>query len=117
MMRRNFALALMLLSMLWQSLAIGGQAAAFADVHEVAHMAMHSLSEAHHHHDDGSVVQDDSDESRQHVVADGGVSSPFLWAVTSFSLIPTGSARPPMMDEWPLPPPVLDGPRRPPRLS
>lgn len=116
-MRRKFALALMLFSILWQSLAFGGQAAAFADVHEIAHMAMHSLSEAHHHHDDGSVVQDDSDESRQHVVADGGISSPFLWAVTSFTLIPTDAARPAMMDERPLPPPLLDGLRRPPRLS
>lgn len=116
-MRRKFALALMLFSILWQSLAFGGQAAAFADVHEIEHMAMHSLGEAHHHHDDGSVVQDDSDESRQHVVADGGVSSPFLWAVTSFTLIPTDSARPAMMDERPLPPPLLGGLRRPPRLS
>ncbi|PZP64513.1 MAG: hypothetical protein DI604_26840 [Delftia acidovorans] len=85
--RSKFTLALMLFSILWQSLALGGQAAAFTHAHGVAHMAMHSLSEAHHHHDDGSVAQDDSDESRQHVVADGGVSSPFLWAFTSFTLI------------------------------
>ena len=117
MMRRKFALALMLLSILWQSLALGGQAEAFADAHEVAHMAMHSLSGAHHHHDDGSVVQDDSDESWEHVVADGGVSSPFLQAATHFTLIPIYPARPPMMDERLLPAPLLDGLRRPPRLS
>ena len=116
-MCRKFALALMLFFILWQPLAFGGQAAAFADVHEIGHMAMHSLSEAHHHHDDGSIVQDDSDESLQHVVADGGVSSPLLWAITSFTLIPTDAARPSMMDERPLPPPLLDGLRRPPRLS
>lgn len=116
-MRSKFALALMLFSILWQSFAVGGQAAALVDVHEVEHLAMHSLSEAHHHHDDGSVVQDDSDESRQHVVADGGVSSPFLRATTVFTLIPSAVTRPAMLDERPLPPPLLDGLRRPPRLS
>ncbi len=90
---------------------------AFAQAEEVAHVAMHSLSDAHHHHDDGSVVQDDSDESWQHVVADGGVSSPFLQAATQFTLIPIDPARPPMMNERLLPPPVLDGLRKPPRLS
>ena len=116
-MRHRFGLALILLSIVWQALAIGGQATAFAETVEVSHVAMHSLSEAHHHHDDGSVVQDDSDESRQHVVADGGVSSPFLRAATSFTLISIDSARPPMMDERLLPPPLLDGLRRPARLS
>nr|WP_312379215.1 hypothetical protein [Delftia acidovorans] len=115
-MRRKFALALMLLSILWQSLAFGGQAAAFADVYEVGHLSMHSLSKAHHHHD-GLLVMDDSDESLQHVVADGSVSSPFLWTAASFAFIPSDSARPPMVDERPLPPPLLDGLRRPPRRS
>lgn len=116
-MRCKLVFALLLLSMLWQVLAMGGQAAASADVHEIEHTAMHSLSELHHHHDDGSVVRDDSDESRQHVVADGGVSSPFLWAVTSLTLLPTDADRPAMRDELPPPSPLLDGLRRPPRRS
>lgn len=116
-MRRKFILVLMLLSMFWQTFAIGGQATAFADSHEVAHAMLHSFSEAHHHHDDGSVVQDDSDESTQHVVADGCLSSPFLWAETSFSLASIDSARPVMADSGYMPSPPLDGLRRPPRLA
>lgn len=115
-MRRKFALALMLFSILWQSFALGGPAA-FADLHEIGHMAMHSLGEAHHHHDDGAVVQDDSDESRQHVFADGGTSSPFLWAATSFTFTPSDPPRPSMTDVRLLPSPFLDGLRRPPRRS
>jgi hypothetical protein len=45
------------------------------------------------------------------------VSSPFLQAATHFTLIPIYPARPPMMDERLLPAPLLDGLRRPPRLS
>jgi hypothetical protein len=79
---------------------------------------MHLENEPHHHHDDGTLHQDGSDESVQHVYADSyangaGVmpahsASLFddLCAVAQFSNSATAHA-----------PPVLEGPRRPPRFT
>ncbi|MNX98091.1 hypothetical protein D3C86_1304840 [compost metagenome] len=116
-MRRRLALVLLLLSVFWQAFAIAGQATAFADAEEVAHAALHWQEESHHHHDDGSVALDDSDESLQHVVADGCLSTLLVWQITSFSFAPLASARPLIADETASPSPHLAGRRRPPRLT
>ncbi|WP_436307609.1 hypothetical protein [Variovorax sp. LjRoot290] len=116
-MRRRLALVLLLLSAFWQAIAIGGQATAFAEVEEMAHAVLHWQDEAHHHHDDGSVAQDDSDESVQHVVADGCLGASAVWLTASFSFAPAEAPRPMMVNEAAGPWPHLDGPRRPPRLT
>jgi len=116
-MRRRFALVFLLISMCWQVFAIAGQATVFADAEEIAHAALHWQEESHHHHDDGSVAQDDSDESVQHVVADGCLSTSLVWPSTSFSFAPLASARPQIADETASPSPHLAGLRRPPRLT
>lgn len=116
-MRRRFAIFLVLLSVLWQSFAIAGQATAFADAEEVAHAALHWQEEGHHHHDDGSVTQDDSDESLQHLAFDGCLSTSVLWQSASFSFAPVGGAPPLIADEAAIPSPHLAGLRRPPRLT
>jgi len=116
-MRRRFALVLILLSTFWQVFAIAGQATAFADAEEVAHAVLHWHEGAHHHHDDGSVAQDDSDESVQHVVADGCLGTSAVWLTTSFTFAPVVGARPLVADASPKPGPHPDGLRRPPRLT
>lgn len=78
-MRRRLALVLLLLSAFCQAFAIAGQATAFAEAETVAHAFLHWQGEAHHHDDDGSVAQDDSDESVQHVVADGCLGASAIW--------------------------------------
>ncbi len=115
-MRRRLALVLLLFSVFWQAFAIAGQATAFAEVEEVAHAMLHWQGEAHHHHDDGSVAQDDSDESMQHVVADGCLGNSAIWASASFFFAPAEAALPLMVDEVARPWPPLDRLRRPPRL-
>ncbi|MGF6346802.1 hypothetical protein [Variovorax sp. W2I14] len=116
-MRRRFAIFLLLLSAFWQAFAIAGQATAFADAQEIAHAVLHWQEEAHHHHDDGSVALDDSDESLQHVVADGCLGNSVIWLTTSFTFAPAIGARPLVADESLAPAPYLDGLRRPPRLT
>jgi hypothetical protein len=116
-MRRRFAIVLLLLSVFWQAFAIAGQATAFADAQEIAHAMLHWQEEAHHHHDDGSVALDDSDESLQHVVADGCLGSSAVWASTSFTFASAVGTRPLIANELPRPGPHLDGLRRPPRLT
>ncbi|MFZ5542162.1 MAG: hypothetical protein ACOZJZ_01295 [Pseudomonadota bacterium] len=91
-----------------QTFALGGD--------DSQHAVAHLTDEAHHHHDDGSFHADDSDESQQHVLADCWLGAPLMPAGQA-SLpdlnMPTGSL--PAMEFNPLPPPYLEGPRRPPR--
>lgn len=96
---------------------MAGQATAFAEAETVAHAILHWQGEAHHHHDDGSVAQDDSDESMQHVVADGCLGASAIWASASFSFAPAETTRPLMVDEMARPWPPLERLRRPPRLT
>jgi hypothetical protein len=108
-MRRRLALLLLLISAFWQTLAIGGYAQALGDVEEAA--------QPHHHHDDGSVSQDDSDESVQHVVADGCLGGAAVMLASASLFTPSAMDRPFLANE-PAPPwPYLDGLRRPPRLT
>ncbi|WP_047783938.1 hypothetical protein [Variovorax paradoxus] len=116
-MRRRLALVFLLLSVFWQVIAIAGQVTAFAEAEEVGHAMLHWQSEAHHHHDDGSVTQDDSDESNQHVIADGCLSPSAVWLDTAFTFAPAEGTPPPTAGEAAKPAPHLDGLRRPPRLS
>jgi hypothetical protein len=116
-MRRRFALVLLLLSAFWQAFAIAGQATALADAEEIAHAVLHWQEEAHHHHNDGSVALDGSDESLQHIAADGCLGSSAVWATTSFTFAPAIGTRPLVVNELPRPGPHPDGLRRPPRLT
>lgn len=115
-MRGGLVLVLLVVSAFWQVIAIAGQATAFGSAEETAHAMLH-WQEQTHHHEDGTVMQDDSDESLQHVVADGCLSAAAVWATASFSLAPADASRPATGTSTALPYPPLDGPRRPPRLT
>jgi len=116
-MRRRLALVLLLLSAFWQAFAIAGHTTALADAQDMAHAMLHWQEEAHHHHDDGSVALDDSEESMQHVVADGCIGHTAVWSATSFTFAPAASPRPLVANELPRPGPHPDGLRRPPKLT
>jgi len=116
-MRRRLALLLLLISAFWQTLAIGGYAQALGGIEQAAHAVLHWQEQPHHHHDDGSVSQDDSDESVQHVVADGCLSGAAVMPASMSLFVPSAMDRPFVGNE-PAPPwPYLDGLRRPPRLT
>lgn len=116
-MRRGLVLFLLVVSAFWQVIAVAGQATAFGNAEENAHALLHWQEESHHHLDDGAVVQDDSDESLEHVVADGCVGAAAVWTTASFDLAPAEAMRHRMTEEAALPSPPPDGPRRPPRLT
>ena len=116
-MRRGLVLVLLMISAFWQVIAIAGQATAFGNTDEAAHALLHWQEENHHHHDDGSVAQDDSEESVQHVVADGCLGSFAVWATASLGFARATALRPDMRIDATLPAPALDGLRRPPRLT
>lgn len=116
-MRRGLVLVLLVMSAFWQVIAIAGQATALGDRDEAAHALLHWQEENHHHHDDGSVTQDDSDESLQHVVADGCLGSLAVWATASFGFAPAAGLRPNAFIDAALPAPPPDGLQRPPRLT
>jgi hypothetical protein len=116
-MRRGLVLVLLVISAFWQVVAIAGQATAFGTTEETSHALLHWQEEKHHHHEDGTVTQDDSDESLQHVAADGCLSVHAIWTTLSLTFAPTQGFHPSMAIEVAVPAPPPDGLRRPPRLT
>ena len=116
-MQRSLALVLLMTSFFWQALSVAGQAPLLAPSEEMEHAALHWEQTGHHHHHDGSLKVDDSTESVLHIAADGVTSAPPAWFDDPFRLETPGSAAPDMADTVSVPQPVLDGPRRPPRLT
>ncbi|MGR4867932.1 hypothetical protein ACIPRI_03565 [Variovorax sp. LARHSF232] len=116
-MLRRLPVLLLLISAFWQALAVGGHAQALGDLEEAAHAVIHWQEQPHHHHDDGSVSHDVSEESVQHIVADGCLGGAAVLPATISLFIPAAIERP-FLGSEPAPPwPYLDGLRRPPRLT
>lgn len=114
--KRTGILVVMLIAMLWQSLALaraGSTLNAFADAQ---HAVLHGQQEGHHHHDDGSYHLDDSDESTRHLMADHSPASALLPSATP-AVAFLGGGSPGMREARASPHPFLDGPLRPPRLT
>ena len=114
-MRRLPVLLLILIAMLWQSVAmarIGSTVNALADME---HAALHWQAESHHHHEDGSYHLDDSNESAQHVAIDHLSATLAMTAPSSHDFPPLGSAAPGGLYGTPVPNPTLEGLLRPPR--
>jgi hypothetical protein len=83
----------------------------------LAHDLMHWDKQSHHHHEDGTLHQEDSDEGFRHLQQDTFLSLMGLPSCVAISLIPATPWAPPVFDSSRVPAPVLDGPRRPPRLT
>ena len=115
-MRRIATVTLMVLALLWQSVALARVGSTVNVLADLEHAALHWQSTSHHHHDDGSYHEEDSAEASQHLMTDHlGASlemaaGPEPLATQGPSAAP--SERPSL--PWPSPPP--DGLLRPPRL-
>lgn len=116
-MHRRVTAVLILLVLLWQSVAVAAPGWAFSQVQDLAHSVLHWSAGAHHHHDDGSHHQDDSAESVQHVIADAGVHAATLLARARSDFPGLDGSSPAMTTDALRPPPYLDGPHRPPRSA
>ena len=112
---RRTVLFLLLLSTLWQSLALASDFRRVALLEDWAHVMAHWEGASHHHHDDGDWHEDDSADARSHLVLDDDMNVP--------ALAQDGLALSQQTDQGLLPQradPALivhdgDGPRRPPR--
>jgi len=114
-MRRLPVLLVMLIAMLWQSVAmarIGSTVNARADLE---HAVLHWQGKNHHHHGDGSYHLDDSKESVLHVVTDHLSASLTAVAPSLHDLPPPRSAAPAGLLATLVLNPTIDGLLRPPR--
>lgn len=105
----------MLLSMLWQSVAMARVGSTVSATADLSHALLHWQGEAHQHHDDGSYELDDSSESLQHAMTDHLNASLALAVAGPHPFPPLGSAAPDGLHAQGLPNPSLDGLLRPPR--
>jgi hypothetical protein len=115
-MRRIATVTLMVLALLWQSVALARVGSSVNVLVDLEHAALHWLGASHHHHDDGSYHEEDSAEATQHLMTDHlGASLELAVGPEPMASPGTGAApaeRP--SRPWPSPPP--DGLLRPPRL-
>jgi len=114
-MRRLPVLLILLIAMLWQSVALARMGSSVNVLVDWEHAALHWQGESHHHHDDGSYHLDDSKESTHHVVTDQLSASLEMAVPSSHDFPPLGSAVPSGLQETSLPSLTLDGLLRPPR--
>ena len=114
-MRRSAILFVMLIAMLWQSLALARSGFSLSPLADLTHAALHLQQAGHHHHGDGSYHTDDSTESIQHLIADHPNASATLSSACMHGLPPIASSSPDSLQPQAVPHPYLDGLLRPPR--
>ena len=111
----------LLLALLWQSVAMARIGSSVNVLADPAHAALHWHGEGHHHHDDGSYDADhpgdpgDASDAVRHVVLDSVGVSTALLAERVPAIPPAGSAFPEVEPAVRWPDRVLDGLLRPPR--
>jgi hypothetical protein len=114
-MRRTAVLALVLIAMLWQSVALARVGSTISVLSDLEHAVLHWQGHGHHHNDDGSFHPDGSVESLQHALGDHASATVVLPPSPSHDFPPSGSASPRAGHDASAPHPFLDGPLRPPR--
>ena len=114
-MRRRLISYVLLFVVFWHSLAVAGQTVSLAYPLEPTHALLHWQGESHHHHDDGSFHHDDSEESSQHMATDGCQNSVAVISADCQTQPLLQAAMPAIVDQAAVPPPFLEGIRRPPR--
>lgn len=120
-MPRLPVLVVLLVAMLWQTLAMARVGSSVNVLADPAHAALHWHEEGHHHHDDGTYHVDHSGdagdvaEAVQHVLSDP-VSAPTALLTAQVPGFPaSGSSRPVAEPAALWPDHLLDGLLRPPR--
>jgi hypothetical protein len=115
--RKAFTVIVLVLSLLHHGLAMAGNGVLYHAAAGLAHALLHWEKAGHHHHDDGAVHEDHSDESRNHVVADGALGVVGLAAVHPLLAAYPLDYSPVAIAVAARAAPFLEGPTRPPRLT
>lgn len=116
-MAYRFLICIALLAFAWQSSPLVRAGTVFGVAGDFEHAVLHWTDSAHHHHGDGAYHQDASGESTQHVTADhsAGSATPPCGERPPALAVDAGPARTHVSSSGP--PPVLEGPLRPPRFD
>lgn len=115
MSRRTAVVLVMLIAMLWQSVALARIGSSVNVLADREHAALHWHDQAHHHHDDGSYQKGDGGDSTRHLLGDQVGSTTALLCAAAQVIPAVGSSAPVGLQRARLPDPLLDGPLRPPR--
>ena len=116
-MNRPAIILVMLIALLWQSVAMARVGSTVNPLVDLEHATLHWQEKAHHHNADGSLHLDDSRESVQHVVIDHLTASLDMVAESCHGFLPLGPTTPVGQHGQPVPEPALDGLLRPPRFQ
>lgn len=114
-MRRPAVLILMLLAMLWQSVAMARVGSTANVLAGLEHTSLHWQDTTHHHHEDGAYHLDDSTESVQHMLGEQLSVGAVFTLESSRDFPRLGSSTPGGLQDAPAAHPFLDGLLRPPR--
>jgi hypothetical protein len=115
-MYRSAVAFVMLMAMLWQSIALARPGSTVNVLADLEHAALHWQQEGHHHDADGSFHLDDSPASTIHVLSDQVTATTALLPTVSHHFPPNACALPGALQDPHVPEPFLDGLLRPPRL-
>lgn len=105
---------MMVVSVLWQSVAMAGLAPAAQATTDSAHRLLHWQGKAHHHHE-SNITVDDSHESTHHVALDDGAQALALTSNFAVPQVLIEHAPLPTFTRTGIPSPELTGLERPPR--
>lgn len=114
-MGRIAVVVVVLVAMLWQSVALARIGSSVNVLADMEHAALHWQDQAHHHQDDGTYQRDDSGDAVQHLLGDPVGSTTALLVATVQVAPALRSAAPAGLQQARLIDPTLDGPLRPPR--
>lgn len=116
-MHRRAVVLLMLIAMVWQTVALARPGVALDVFADREHAALHWHGDGHHHHGDGSYHLDDSNESVQHVLSDhgSGTAGPLLSSPHRFPAVSRAARQHHAVGR--VPHPFVEGPLRPPRTG
>ena len=117
-MRKAPLIAFLVISLLWHTFATAH--VRFANDHgdDISHVVLHLEKKPHHHHDDGSYHQDSTDESIAHVYSDGCANTAGVMPPSSHCGVRNLTAERLSSKAFAAhDSPILEGPRRPPRLA
>lgn len=116
-MTRRFLICLVVLAFAWQTAPLVRAGTVDGAAGNFEHAVLHWTESAHHHHGDGAYHQDASGESTQHVAADHSSGSATLPPEERSHALEVVSGSALTHVSFSGPPPVLEGPLRPPRIT
>jgi hypothetical protein len=114
-MNRLPVVLVLVLALLWQSLALARAGSSVNVLVDSEHAALHLQGTEHHHHDDGSYHASQGDEADQHLLGDPLGAGAALLPEPGVGLAGDPSPRPQPAPSVGRPTPVPDGLLRPPR--